>query len=139
MLQKILPIYTNTIPREHREQGMEILQTLLSGKIISISSDGFIYFPGVESFLSVEDFLRLIMIKNHKIGENGIILREIVQHIDPKFIRNQKAKDLIGAGNIYSSLQNTWLRYVCVHIIFLSIIYYYNYYGNIIIIHLRLL
>ena len=56
--------------------------------------------------INVEDLLRALMIKNAKVDDNRKIISHIVKFIDPEYIRNTKALNLIGAGKRKLKKQN---------------------------------
>ena len=103
---RIIPIYVNTIPKEHREKATKIVEDLVNRKVIHIDSDGYITKPGGRDMMSFEEFLRAIMIKNAALGTNAMLLREIASEINPDNIRNAKVLGLIGRGNPKLS----WIR-----------------------------
>ena len=61
---RIIPIYVNTIPKEHREKATKIVEDLVNRQVIHIDPDGYITKPGVQDMMmTFEEFLRAIMIK----------------------------------------------------------------------------
>ena len=52
----------------------------------------------MDQLINVEDLLRALMIKNAKVDGEKKIISHIVKFIDPQYVRNTKALNLIGAG-----------------------------------------
>ena len=106
---RIIPLYVNTVPKQYRDIANEIAEDLISRGKIQVNSDGYVSKPGIENmFITFEELLRALMIKNASVSVNAVLLREIAREIDPEKIRNEKILKLIGHGK--TSPVTDWIR-----------------------------
>ena len=94
-ITRVIPVYINTIPKNHREKGRELVSELLSSGVIDVDSDGDLTISGTDITLGLEPFLRSIFVKRASLKESESFFRKLYLHIPTDIIENPKLLSLI--------------------------------------------
>ena len=96
---QVIPVYVNTLPKMHREEGRELVSDLLSKGIVTVNSDGDLTHVDSNSTIGLEQFLRTIFVKRASLRETGNFFRMIINHIPDEVIENQKLLEFKSSVN----------------------------------------
>ena len=96
---QVIPVYVNTLPKMHREEGRELVSDLISKGIVTVNSDGDLTHVDSNSTIGLESFLRSIFVKRATLRETANFFRMIINHIPDEVIENQKLLELKSSVN----------------------------------------
>jgi hypothetical protein len=104
----LVNLAVKALPKTRRSNMIALMMDLLARNIVTIDSKGYLGHPEIASKQHINDFLRVIAIRNLNIdAEMEYFLRAIIAYIPPGHITNPKFNilrtRLIGSGNINSS------------------------------------
>ena len=91
----IIPLYINTLTKQHRDVGKNVINDLINRDIISIEDDGTIKSKYSSHEVSMESFLRSLFAKNASLKETKEFLLDIKSYLPINVIENAKVLNLL--------------------------------------------
>ena len=96
--KQIIPLYVNTLSKQYRDSGYQLVNKLLTSEDIEIDQSGEITSPHTQYSINLEDFLRVIFQKNASVKHTSGFFSDMIKYIDSDIINNRKLIDIKTSG-----------------------------------------